>query len=194
MAEHDGLTFAPVLIENLNAVLGYNLAHATLSLAGRGLSDQHSIALRAIVLPGATSPSSGLRGTAALGSMSIFERFDRQRSAGCKKRHRYRASTPVVGVHHGNGDQGAQCLKQGIAGMESTTDNGVWWIEANQLCQRSSGANAIKSDGSRPKFSLDLLGGRVEFPLCRNTNPFCGTRSPNHDRNSRSGLSMSFYA
>jgi hypothetical protein len=32
VAEHDGLTFAPVLVENLNAVLGYNLAHATLSL------------------------------------------------------------------------------------------------------------------------------------------------------------------
>src|SRR4029077_3139080 len=30
VTEHDGLTFAPILIENLNAVLGYNLAHATL--------------------------------------------------------------------------------------------------------------------------------------------------------------------
>ena len=33
VAEHDRLTRTPVLVENLNTVLGYNLAHATLSLA-----------------------------------------------------------------------------------------------------------------------------------------------------------------
>ena len=33
MAEHDGLTFAPVLVEDLNAVLGCDRAHETLSLA-----------------------------------------------------------------------------------------------------------------------------------------------------------------
>ena len=32
MAEHDGLTFAPVLVENLNAVFGWNRAHTTTSL------------------------------------------------------------------------------------------------------------------------------------------------------------------
>ena len=33
MAEHDGLTFAPVLVEDLNAVFGRNRAHVTSSLA-----------------------------------------------------------------------------------------------------------------------------------------------------------------
>src|ERR1700676_1416135 len=32
MAEHDGLTFTPVLVEDLNAVLGCNRAHVTPSL------------------------------------------------------------------------------------------------------------------------------------------------------------------
>ena len=36
MAEDDGLTFAPVLVENLNAVFGWNRAHMTTSL-GSGL-------------------------------------------------------------------------------------------------------------------------------------------------------------
>jgi len=39
MAEHDGLTFAAVLVENLNAVLGCNRAHATPSLAVVALTD-----------------------------------------------------------------------------------------------------------------------------------------------------------
>src|SRR5882724_9900528 len=36
MAEHDGLTFAPILIENLNAVFGGDRVHGTCSLGTSG--------------------------------------------------------------------------------------------------------------------------------------------------------------
>jgi hypothetical protein len=103
---------------------------------------------------------SGRGGGAAVRSVAAAERrlsptdspvFSALCNAGCKERQSYRARTPVVGVHHGNGDQDAERHRR--------NDKRAYLLVAAPWDREAVGEGHLLHEGRRSRLRGRLLQG-----------------------------------